>query len=200
MRPTVSGAATHFPSSECLVSQTRLRFTHLFAVLLSAAPLVQPTVAHAQGGQIELRLDAVRVQSMSKNLLLGVSVPGSAAIAWYLTSSVAIDARLVGLSFTSTELPNGSTRKTTTTQFAAYLPIHFAGSRGRSGVFVAPGFSYGRSSGTGLSGKALTTWGVEAGVKKSVRGNVSLRVAATYEDGDRPETIGATGGVSVFFR
>ena len=99
MRPTVSGAATHFPSSECLVSQTRLRFTHLFAVLLSAAPLVQPTVAHAQGGQIELRLDAVRVQSMSKNLLLGVSVPGSAAIAWYLTKD-----------YTSTVVsPDGST-------------------------------------------------------------------------------------------
>lgn len=172
---------------------------YLAAAVLSAA-LLPPSAAQAQGGQIELRLDAARVQSYTKTLSLGVSAPGNAAIAWYLTPNIAIDARMVGLSHARVELPDGSTRSTTSMQVAAYLPIHF-GARGRSGLFVAPGFSYGKvSGGGGASDDAVTTWGAEAGFKKAVRNNVSLRFAATYEDGDRPETIGATGGVSVFFR
>jgi len=161
--------------------------------------LLRPLTAQAQGGQIELRLDAARVQSYTKVLSLGVAAPGTAAIAWYLTPRVAIDARMVGLSHARVELPDGSTRSSTSLQVAAYLPIHF-GARGRSGLFVAPGFSYGKVSGGGSSSDAVTTWGAEAGFKKAIRNNVSLRFAATYEDGDRPETIGATGGVSVFFR
>ncbi len=172
--------------------------------LLASATFLAPSVGRAQSGQIELRLDAVRVQSYEDALSLSVVAPGNAAVAYYFTPALALDARFVGLSYGRTELPDGSTRSTTAVQLAAYLPYHFGGTRGRSGLFVAPGISYANAStsgGTpGSSSSSVFTWGAELGFKRAIRGNVSLRAAATYEDGDRPETIGATGGISVFFR
>ncbi len=174
-----------------------LRF--LLGLLVSAATLT-PAVARAQSGQIELRLDAVRVQSFSEALSVGIAAPGTAAVAYYFTPALAIDARFLGLSYARSELPNGSTRSSTSAQVAAYLPYHFGGARGRSGFFVAPGLTYATTSASGSSNNTFFTWGAELGFKKAIRGNVSLRAAVTYEDGDRPETIGATGGISVFFR
>ncbi len=171
---------------------------------LAAAVALAPSTGQAQSGQIEIRLDAVRVQSLSKSLSAGISVPGAAAIAYYLTPALAVDVRLVGLSHARTELPDGSTRSSTAGQVAAYVPYHIGGERGRSGFFVAPGFTWSKASGSGSSSgsssTSLFTWGGELGFKKAIRGNVSMRAAATYEDGDRPETIGATGGISIFFR
>jgi hypothetical protein len=172
-------------------------------VVASAACLL-PSVGEAQAGQIELRLDAVRAQSFSESFSLSVAAPGNAAVAYYLTPALALDARFVGLSYNSTELPNGTSVSSTSLQVAAFLPYHFGGSRGRSGFFVAPGVLYARTSASGglpgSTSNSIFNWGAELGFKKAIRGNVSLRAAATYEDGDRPETIGATGGISVFFR
>lgn len=186
-----------------MTTPVRRSVRHLVGLLASVVLLV-PSAGRAQSGQIELRLDAVRAQSFSESLSLSVAAPGSAAVAYYFTPALALDARLVGLSYASTELPDGTSRSSTSAQFAAYLPYHFGGTRGRSGFFVAPGLSYGTSSTSGGTGpnssSSFFTWGAEVGFKKAIRGNVSLRAAATYEDGDRPETIGATGGISVFFR
>jgi Outer membrane protein beta-barrel domain len=186
-----------------VITRIRRSVRYLVGLLVSAA-LLTPSIGRAQSGQIELRLDAVRAQSFSESFSMSVAAPGNAAVAYYLTPALAIDARFVGLSYNSTELPNGTSVSSTSLQLAAFLPYHFGGSRGRSGFFVAPGVAYARTSSSGgtpgSTSNSFFTWGAELGFKKAIRGNVSLRAAATYDDGDRPQTIGATGGISVFFR
>lgn len=198
------GDSPHVTTRSARVTTSVRRSVRYLAGLLSSVALLAPSMGRAQSGQIELRLDAVRVQSFSESLSLSVAAPGNAAVAYYFTPALAIDARFVGLAYASTELPDGTTRSSTSAQFAAFLPYHFGGTRGRSGFFVAPGLTYSTSSASGgsvaNSSNSFFTWGAELGFKKAIRGNVSLRAAATYEDGDRPETIGATGGISVFFR
>lgn len=174
--------------------------------VVGALAAVLPTSLRAQEKQIEVRLDAVSVSSQSGRFSLSAVVPGAAAVALYLTPNVAIESRVVGLSYTSYEQPNGDNMNVTSLQAGVFLPIHFGSARGRKGFFVAPGLMVSKafvSGGSTPSGGSdvQTSYGVDLGYKKALHDRVSLRSALTYRDGGPMiPTYGATVGVSLFFR
>lgn len=174
------------------------------AVLSTLAAAVPATV-RAQAKQIEVRLDAINISSQSNRFSLSAVVPGSAAVALYLTPNIAIESRATGLSYSQFEAVNGDDVSVTGFQAGVFLPIHFGSARGRKGFFVAPGLMISKSSVSGLSTSSESDWdtsyGLDLGYKKSLHDRVSLRSALTYRDGGPlVPTYGATVGVSLFFR
>ena len=177
-----------------------------FAFALCAA---LPLRAHAQPGQIEIRIDALSYERATGRSSLDVRVPGAAAIAWYLNDQVALESRLIGLRRTTSDAAPGFPSVTTTTLTAAlFAPVHFGTTRGRSGVFVAPGvvvnsarISTDASVTTSSTSTTNVNYGLDLGFKHTLQGRVSLRHALTYRTGDDlPDTYGVTSGISVFFR
>lgn len=182
-----------------------LRATPFALALLAALP----SLGEAQQKQIELRIDALSFERTTGRSELDLTFPGAAAIALYLNSNVALEARALGLQRTRTDAAgNVPALNTTNLTAALFVPIHAGDSRGRRGLFIAPGLivnrvSYDAGPDVDLSQNTSTTvnYGIDLGFKHTLQGRVSLRHALTYRTGDNlADTYGVTSGISVFFR
>lgn len=182
-----------------------LRVTPIALALLAALP----SRGEAQRKQIELRIDALSFERTTGRSDIDLRFPGAAAIALYLNNNVALEARALGVRRTRTDAAGNVPSFTSTNLTAAlFVPMHLGASRGRRGLFIAPGLIVNRSAHDAgpdviISPRTSTTvnYGIDLGVKHTLQGRVSLRHALTYRTGDNlADTYGVTSGISVFFR
>lgn len=185
--------------------QSVLRVAPIFLAPVTALP----SRGEAQRQQIELRIDALSFERTTGRSNLDLRVPGAAAIALYLNNNVALEARALGVRRTRTDAAGNVPALTSTNLTAAlFVPVHLGTSRGRRGLFIAPGLIVNRTSfdagpDVDLSQSTGTTvnYGIDLGFKHTLQGRVSLRHALTYRTGDNlADTYGVTSGISIFFR
>lgn len=165
--------------------------------LLALTLLVSATGSlEAQRRDKELRLDLAAFQSSDGTTSIDVGFPGSVAFAIYMNSNFAIEPTFQ-ISNVSGDFVDG-----TLYALGVFAPYYFKGDAGRNGLFVSPGVLFAGGSGDFDPGDSQINYGVDLGLKKAWRDNVSWRFAATFRDGDSfaDPVIGATIGIGVFWK
>jgi len=165
------------------------RFLVAAASISLSVPVVQ-----AQVRVEEIRVDVARLGIAGSRSAADVGVPGSVALALYLNDKLALEPTL-GVRYVDPENAEG----TATVSLGVFAPYYFAGDRGRSGLFVAPGLMISKATEEDLA----IDLGAEVGVKKAISPKVSWAFAGTILAGDSydPDVLlGARLGLSVFWR
>ncbi len=171
-------------------------------VLATALLVAVSSMAQAQERrEKELRIDLVQIESVDGTTVANVGVPGSVALGIYMNNKIAIEPVVNFLSISG----DGNSGNELT--FGVFVPYYFRGDTGRNGLFVSPGLLYGKIGGDNPQDGTLD-FGVDVGMKKSMRDNVAMRFAVgvrtgdSYEDvnGDSQIGIGASFGISVFWK
>jgi hypothetical protein len=174
-----------------------VRSTMLATALLLAATTVQAQERREK----ELRVDFVGFQSADGNTQFGIGLPGTVALGIYLNKNIAIEPMLQFDSF------SGDGFSATMMQVGVFVPYYLKGDAGRSGLFISPGLMYGKAGGD-LDSDGTIDFGVDVGVKKSLRDNVVMRIAGNIRTGDNYEDangdsvigFGATFGLGIFWK
>ena len=165
------------------------------AVAAAALVAVSAVSAEAQmmGGMKveEIRLDMVGFATNDFGTSFGVNFPGTVTLAMYLNDNIALEP-MVGInSFT----PDGGDA-VTTISLGLFVPYYLAGDRGMNGLFVAPGFTFSKT--TDVDG--VTAIGADLGLKKTWKEKISWRAAVQIRSNDGNTTLGVVGGVGMFWR
>lgn len=167
-----------------------------------AAALIGATAVSAEAQFGSLKVEEIRIDIASLGLTGGVAlqagVPGSVALAMYLNDKLALEPR-VGFMYAKAE---GASEGSTMFGLGVFAPFYFAGDRGHSGLFVAPGVDINMFSPAGGSSSTNIDFGADVGYKGKMTDRISWRGAATLRDGDSygDMQIGGMFGFSVWFR
>jgi len=167
------------------------------ALLVAASSMVEAQDRREK----ELRIDVAGLQSNDGTTTFGVGLPGTVALGIYMSNKIALEPTI---SFNSI---SGDGASASFMEVGLFVPYYFKGDTGRNGLFVAPGFMYGKVGGD-FASDATIDFGVDVGVKKSLRDNVAMRIAGnvrtgdSYEDANGDSTIGfgATFGIGIFWK
>lgn len=167
------------------------------ALLVAASSMVEAQERREK----ELRIDVAGLESNDGTTTFGVGLPGTVALGIYMNNKIALEPTI---SFNSI---SGDGASVNFIQAGLFVPYYFKGDTGRNGLFVSPGFLYGKVGGD-FAQDATIDFGVDVGIKKSLRDNVAMRVAAnvrtgdSYEDANGDSTIGfgATFGIGIFWK
>lgn len=172
------------------------------STMLATALLLAATTAQAQERrEKELRIDLVGFQTADGNTQFGIGLPGTVALGIYMNKNIAIEPMLQFDSF------SGDNFSATMMQIGVFVPYYLKGDAGRSGLFISPGLMYGKAGGD-LDSDGTIDFGVDVGVKKSLRDNVVMRIAGNIRTGDNYEDangdsvigFGATFGLGIFWK
>jgi hypothetical protein len=164
----------------------------------AVAALVGASAVSAQAQMGGLKVEEIRIDLASINITNGTflqaGLPGSVALGIYLNDKLALEPTL-GFAYFK---PDGAPDGTTVLSLGVMAPFYFAGDRGHSGLFVAPGVMIGKVS----DQDAAIDFGVDLGFKGKMSDKVSWRAAAQLRDGDSfgDASIGGVFGLSVFWR
>jgi len=164
----------------------------------AVAALVGASAVSAQAQMGGLKVEEIRIDLAGINItngtFLGAGIPGSVALGIYLNDKIALEPTL-GFQYSK---PDGAADGTTALSLGVMAPFYFAGDRGRSGLFVAPGVMITKVSDIDAS----IDFGADVGFKGKMNDKVSWRAAATLRDGDSfgDASIGGVFGLSVFWR
>ncbi len=167
---------------------------HAFAV----AALVGAVAISAQAQMGGLKVEEIRIDLASLKItngtLLGAGIPGSVALGIYLNDKIALEPTM-GFSYTKAD---GATDAATGLNLGVFAPFYFAGDRGHSGLFVAPGVMISKVTDV----DAAIDFGADVGFKRKMSDKVSWRAAAQLRDGDSftDASISGVFGLSVFWR
>jgi hypothetical protein len=164
----------------------------------AVAALVGASAVTAQAQMGGLKVEEIRIDLAGINItngtFLGANIPGSVALGIYLNDKVALEPTL-GFNYSK---PDGAADGTTSLSLGVMAPFYFAGDRGHSGLFVAPGVMIGKVTDV----DAAIDFGVDVGFKGKMSDKVSWRAAAQLRDGDSygDASIGGVFGLSVWWR
>lgn len=178
-----------------------MQFVRKALVLAALMVVAVPSLEAQERRTKEVRLDLVGFETVDGNSEFGFGLPGTVALGIYLNKNIAIEPQVSFSSF------SGDGFSANVLQFGAFLPYYFRGDFGQNGLFVAPGLTYSKAGGD-LDSDGVVDFGVDVGVKKSIRENLSWRLAGTirtgdsYEDaaGDSQIAIGARFGIGIFWK
>jgi hypothetical protein len=171
----------------------------------SVLALALVTVASAAQAQDrrekELRIDLVGLQSVDGTTVLDIGLPGTVALGIYMNNKIAIEPMVNFLSI------SGDGNSANQLSVGVFVPYYFKGDTGRNGLFLSPGLLYSKIGGDNPQ-DGTVDFGVDVGLKKSMRDNVSMRFAVgvrtgdSYEDinGDSQIGIAAAFGIGVFWK
>ncbi len=165
---------------------------------LVVAALVGASSVTAQAQMGGLKVEEIRIDLASINITNGTflqaGLPGSVALGIYLNDKIALEPTL-GFAYLK---PDGAADGASILSLGVMAPFYFAGDRGHSGLFVAPGVMITKV--TDLD--AAIDFGADVGFKGKMNDKVSWRAAATLRDGDSygDASIGGVFGLSVFWR
>ena len=164
------------------------------AVAVAALVALSAGAAEAQLSIEEIRLDIGGFQTVNGFTEVRLAVPGGVAVGIYLSNNIALEP---SVSFTNRSASGFSASLIT---FGLFAPYYLAGDRGRNGLFVAPGLQITKVT----DDPAEIDFGADVGYKKAMNDKVSGRIAANVRTGDSfPDNkiaIGATFGVSIFWK
>ena len=167
---------------------------HRSLVLGAAALALATTTASAQllNRPKELRLDLAALSVQDGSTELGFVLPGTLAIAVYLTDNVAIEASAF------LDLYSGEGFRGGEFGVGVAVPYYFSGGQGKTGLFVAPVIEIRKGFGDFLTVLAMDV-GADVGIKREWKPNVGQRFALTLRDGDSfaDIEIGATAGITI---
>ncbi len=170
--------------------------------MIATALLLAATTAQAQERrEKELRIDLVGFSSVDGNTQFGIGLPGQVALGIYLNKNIAIEPTISFDSF------SGDGFSATMMQVGVFVPYYLKGDAGRSGLFVSPGLMYGKAGGD-LDSDGTIDFGVDVGVKRTMRENVVMRIAGNIRTGDNYQDaggdsvigFGATFGLGIFWK
>jgi len=169
------------------------------AVAVASFVALSAGTAQAQMGTIgiagmnleEIRVNFVSLSSNDGGTGIGLNFPGSLALAFYLNDKIAIEPT-VGFNMFSPEVGDSFS----TISLGVLVPYYLGTDRGVSGLFIAPGFNFSKTTDV----DATTAIGAEFGIKKAWKEKISMRVAGTFWTSDGNSTIGANAGLSLFWR
>ncbi len=141
----------------------------------------------------EIRIDLASI-NITNGTFLEAGLPGSLALGIYLNDKLALEPTL-GFGYIK---PDGAADGVTLLALGVMAPYYFAGDRGHSGLFVAPGVMITKVTDV----DAAIDFGVDLGFKGKMSDKVSWRAAAQLRDGDSftDASIGGVFGLSVFWR
>jgi hypothetical protein len=167
------------------------------ALLVAASSMVQAQERREK----ELRIDVAGLESNDGTTTFGVGLPGTVALGIYMNNKIAIEPTI---SFNGI---SGDGNSVSFLQAGVFVPYYFKGDTGRNGLFVSPGLMYSKIGGD-IDGDGMIDFGVDVGVKRSMRDNVAMRIAAnirtgdSYEDanGDSTIGVGASFGIGIFWK
>ncbi len=165
----------------------------------AVAALVGASAVTAQAQMGGLKVEEIRIDLASLNITNGTDLeaglPGtSVALGIYLNDKIAIEPTL-GFRYIK---PDGAADGVSILALGVMAPFYFAGDRGHSGLFVAPGVMISKVTDV----DAAIDFGADVGFKGKMSDKVSWRAAATLRDGDSygDAAIGGVFGLSVFWR
>lgn len=164
----------------------------------AVAALVGASAVTAQAQMGGLKVEEIRIDLASINITNGTfleaGLPGSLALGIYLNDKLALEPTL-GFGYIK---PDGAADGVTLLSLGVMAPFYFAGDRGHSGLFVAPGVMITKVTDV----DAAIDFGVDLGFKGKMSDKVSWRAAAQLRDGDSftDASIGGVFGLSVFWR
>jgi hypothetical protein len=169
------------------------------AVAVASLVAVSAGSAQAQMGTIgmggmsleEIRVNLVGLTSSDGGTSIGLNFPGSLALAFYLNDKIAIEP-MVGFNMFSPDVGDASS----TISLGVLVPYYLGSDRGVSGLFIAPGFNFSKTTDI----DATTSIGAEFGLKKAWKEKISWRVAGAFWTSDGNSTIGVNAGLSMFWR
>lgn len=164
------------------------------AVAVAALAALSAGAVEAQLSVEEIRLDLASFTTSDGSTALTLAVPGSVAIGIYLNDNFALEPMVF---FANTKIDPADA--VNSFGLGLMAPYYFAGDRGRSGLFVAPGLQISKFG----DNDALIDFGADVGIKKVMNDKVSWRAAANIFTGDSTAdelAFGATFGLSVFWR
>jgi hypothetical protein len=160
--------------------------------------LVGASAVSAQAQMGGLKVEEIRIDLASINITNGTfleaGLPGSLALGIYLNDKIALEPT-VGFAYLK---PDGAPDGTSILSLGVMAPFYFAGDRGHSGLFVAPGVMIAKAT----DEDAAINFGVDLGFKGKMSDKVSWRAAAQLRDGDSfgDASIGGVFGLSVWWR
>ena len=160
-----------------MTAHTIRRLTAVTSLLGGVALLCASSLSAQESRQKEIRLDFASVQSVAGSTQLSVGFPGTVAFGIYMNKNIAIEPQLSFASF------SGGGSSISLLNAGLFVPYYLGGDFGRTGLFVSPGFMYGKVGGD-LAADGALDLGVDFGFKKKVRDMVSMRLAATLRTGD----------------
>lgn len=164
----------------------------------AVAALVGASAVSAQAQMGGLKVEEIRIDLASINITNGTfleaGIPGSLALGVYLNDKLALEPTL-GFAYLK---PDGAADGTSVVSLGVFAPYYFAGDRGHSGLFVAPGVSITKVTDI----DAAIDFGADIGFKGKMSDKVSWRAAAQLRDGDSftDASIGGSFGLSVWWR
>lgn len=163
-------------------------------VAVGALVAVSAGALQAQVRVEEIRLDVISFVTQDGYRELSIGAPGAAAIGIYLNDNLSLEPSV----FIS-NIKFGDADAVNAFGLGVFAPYYFAGDRGRSGLFVAPGLQIMKFG----DADAMIDFGADVGFKKPMSDKVSWRAAAGLRTGDSTGDelqVGASFGFSVFFR
>lgn len=164
----------------------------------AVAALVGASAVTAQAQMGGLKVEEIRIDLASINITNGTfleaGIPGSLALGVYLNDKLALEPTL-GFGYLK---PEGAADGSTLLSLGVMAPYYFAGDRGHSGLFVAPGVMITKITDI----DAAIDFGADIGFKGKMNDKVSWRAAAQLRDGDSfgDASIGGSFGLSIWWR